>query len=77
MKNLEIIEDCFVKGEPVEAGAILENVDNSAAAQLLTSGRAIIAQKAELKPKPEPIKKVAKKAAKKAAKKVDADSNSE
>ena len=28
MKNLEIIEACFVKGEPVEAGAILENVDN-------------------------------------------------
>ena len=70
MKNLEIIEDCFVKGEPVEAGAILENVDNSAAAQLLTSGRAKIAV---AKPK----KKAAKKAAKKPAKKVNADSDSE
>lgn len=70
MKNLEIIEDCFVKGEPVEAGAILENVDNSAAAQLLVSGRAKISVG-------KPKKKAAKKVAKKAAKKVDADSNSE
>jgi len=77
MKNLEIIEACFVKGEPVEAGAILENVENGAAAQLLVSGRAIIAPKAEPKAKAEPKKKVAKKAAKKAAKKVDADSDSE
>jgi hypothetical protein len=70
MKNLEIIEDCFIKGEPVEAGAILENVDNGVAAQLLVSGRAKIAVG-------KPKKKAAKKVAKKAAKKVDADSNSE
>ena len=76
MKNLEIIESCFVKGEPVEPGAILENVDNSVASQLLVSGRARLAPKAEPKQKAEPKKKVAKKAAKKAAKKVDADGNS-
>ena len=51
MKNLEITEDCFVKGEPVEAGAVLENVDNSVAAQLLTSGRAKIAEVQKAAPK--------------------------
>lgn len=70
MKNIEITHDCFVKGEPVEAGAILKDVDNSTAAELLTSGRAKLAAA-----KPEPAKaeapaakKVAKKAAKKNAK---------
>tara|TARA_R110001592_G_scaffold360315_1_gene668491 strand:- start:8334 stop:8543 length:210 start_codon:yes stop_codon:yes gene_type:complete len=69
MKNLEITEDCFVKGEPVEAGVVLENVENGVAAQLLTSGRAKIAPE-------KPKKKAAKKAAKKADKKVDADGDS-
>jgi hypothetical protein len=72
MKNLEIIEACFVKGEPVEVGVILENVENGTAAQLLTSGRARIAI---AKPKPEPKKKPSKKVSQK-AKKLDASSDS-
>lgn len=85
MKNLKIVQSCFVKGVPAEAGDILENVDNSVAAELLLSGRAKIfdGKKPEPKPEqapapepaPEPKKKASKKIFKK-AKKVDADSNS-
>jgi hypothetical protein len=76
MKNLEIIEACFVKGEPVEVGVILENVENGTAAQLLTSGRARIAiAKPKPEPKPEPKKKPSKKVSQK-AKKLDASSDS-
>jgi len=64
MKNILIIEDCFVKGELAEKGTVLKNVDNGTAADLLSSGRAVIsAAKVE-----EPKKKVAKK---KSAKKTD------
>lgn len=77
MKNLKIVQSCFVKGVPAEAGDILENVDNSVAAELLLSGRAKIfdGKKPEPKPEPAPAKKASKKIFKK-AKKVDADSNS-
>jgi len=78
MKNLKIVQSCFVKGVPAEAGDILENVDNSVAAELLLSGRAKIfdGKKPEPKPEPAPAKKASKKVFKK-AKKVDADSDSE
>ena len=78
MKNLKIVQSCFVKGVPAEAGDILENVDNSVAAELLLSGRAKIfdGKKPEPKPEPAPAKKSSKKVFKK-AKKVDADSDSE
>ena len=64
MKNILIIEDCFVKGELAEKGTVLKNVDNGTAADLLSSGRAVIsaAKVEEIK------KKVAKK---KTAKKAD------
>lgn len=77
MKNLKIVQSCFVKGVPAEAGDILENVDNSVAAELLLSGRAKIfdGKKTEPKPEPAPAKKASKKIFKK-AKKVDADSDS-
>lgn len=75
MKNLEITEACFVKGDPVEAGVILENVENGVAAQLLVSGRARLATIVKPKPKPEPKEKPAKKVSKK-AKKSDAASDS-
>lgn len=81
MKNLKIVQSCFVKGVPAEAGDILENVDNSVAAELLLSGRAKIfdGKKPEPKPEPAPEPAPAKKASKKIfkkAKKVDADGNS-
>lgn len=81
MKNLKIVQSCFVKGVPAEAGDILENVDNSVAAELLLSGRAKIfdGKKPEPKPEPAPEPAPAKKASKKIfkkAKKVDADSDS-
>ena len=64
MKNILITEDCFVKAELVEKGTVLQNVDNGTAADLLSSGRAVIsAAKVE-----EPKKKAAKK---KSAKKAD------
>jgi len=83
MKNLKIVQSCFVKGVPAEAGDILENVDNSVAAELLLSGRAKIFDGKKPEPKPEqapapepaPAKKASKKVFKK-AKKVDADSDS-
>ena len=81
MKNLKIVQSCFVKGVPAEAGEILENVDNSIAAELLLSGRAKIFDGKKPEPKPEPApepaptKKASKKIFKK-AKKVDADSDS-
>ena len=75
MKNLKIVQSCFVKGVPAEAGDILENVDNSIAAELLLSGRAKIFDGKKPEPKPAPSKKASKKAFKK-AKKVDADSDS-
>ena len=62
MKNIKIIDDCLVKGKHVDKGEILENVDNSTAALLLTSGRAVIYDGKE---KPAPAKKAAKKATKK------------
>ena len=82
MKNLKIVQSCFVKGVPAEAGDILENVDYSVAADLLLSGRAKIfdGKKPEPKPEPAPEPAPAKKASKKVfkkAKKVDADSDSE
>ena len=42
MKNLKIIESCLVQGQHEEAGTILKNVDNSIAAQLIVSGKAVI-----------------------------------
>jgi len=64
MKNILITEDCFVKAELVEKGTILQNVDNGTAADLLSSGRAVISTaKVE-----QPAKKAAKK---KSAKKAD------
>jgi len=48
MKNLEILQDCLVKGEHTPAGTKLENVDNAIAADLVTSGRAV-----EISNKPE------------------------
>lgn len=81
MKNLKIVESCIVEGKSVQAGVILENVDNSIAAELLLSGRAKIfdGKKPEPKPEPAPEPAPAKKASKKIfkkAKKVDADGNS-
>jgi len=81
MKNLKIVQSCFVKGVPAEAGDILENVDNSVAAELLLSGRAKIfdGKKPEPNPEPQKEKESAKKASKKVfkkAKKLDADSDS-
>ena len=70
MKDLLITDDCFVKGEPRVAGEVIKDVDNSTAAQLLTSGRAVIAPEEKKVAKKEAVKKEAvKKAAKKAAKK--------
>jgi hypothetical protein len=77
MKNILITSNCFVKGQPVEKGVILENVDNLLAAELLTSGRAqihhrdkheavVVKEKGESTPAPK--KKAAKKSAKKKAK---------
>jgi hypothetical protein len=48
MKNLKITQDCAVKGEHTPAGTILENVDNQLAADLIGSGRAVIATNEEL-----------------------------
>jgi len=79
MKNLKIVESCIVEGKPVQAGVVLENVDNSVAAQLLLSGRAKIFDGKKPEPKPEPAPEPKKKASKKSfkkAKKVDADGNS-
>lgn len=67
MKNILITEDCFVKGQPAEKGTILKNVDNSTAADLLSSGRAKIYTGEPVKTE-EPKKKAAKK---KSAKKAD------
>lgn len=64
MKNILIIEDCFVKGELTEKGTVLKNVDNGTAADLLSSGRAVISAA-----KVEEVKKKAAK--KKSAKKAD------
>ena len=72
MTNILITDDCFVKGEPVEAGEVLKNVDNSTAAALLTSGRAVIAPKGA-KANVEPLK--AEKPKIKAAKKKVAKSD--
>ena len=63
MKNILIIEDCFVKGELAEKGTVLKNVDNGTAADLLSSGRAVIsAAKVEEVQKKAAKKKSAKKA---------------
>jgi hypothetical protein len=43
MKNLLITSDCAVQGQHVAAGTILEHVDNAIAADLLVSGRAVLA----------------------------------
>lgn len=83
MKNLKIVQACFVKGQPVEAGDILENVENGVAAELLLSGRAKIFNGEKPKPAPapevaeEPKKKASKKVTKKAAKNLDANNDSE
>ena len=74
MKDILITVDCFVKGEPVSAGDTLEGVDNSTAAELLSSGRAVVAKtRKTIKPadevKPKPVSK--KTAKKKSAKKID------
>ena len=58
MTNILITDDCFVNGNPVEAGEVLKNVDNSTAAALLTSGRAVLAPKVSVE---NPKKKAAKK----------------
>lgn len=42
MKNILIVDDCLVKGEPVSKGDVLENLDNGTAAILLSSGRAVL-----------------------------------
>lgn len=63
MKNILITSDCFVDGVPASKGDVLLDVNNSISAELLTSGRAILAPKEEA-PKPAP-KKASKKAAKK------------
>jgi hypothetical protein len=75
MKNILITSDCFVKGEPVEKGTILEGVDNSTSAALLTSGRATLAPRAPKAEKPKPTKEPNKKAAKKSPKKKAAKSD--
>jgi hypothetical protein len=43
MKNLRITEDCLVGGQHQAAGTILKNVENRTAAELLISGRAVLA----------------------------------
>lgn len=48
MKNLKIVESCLVKGEHVEAGTVLKDVENGLAAELVTNGRAV-----EIPAKPE------------------------
>jgi hypothetical protein len=41
MKNIQIIDDCLVRGEHTPAGTMLENVETGLAADLLASGRAV------------------------------------
>lgn len=42
MKNLKIIAACLISGEHTEAGSLLENVNNALAADLVSSGRAVV-----------------------------------
>lgn len=74
MKNILITSDCLVKGEGVQKGDILKDVDNRTAAILLTSGRAALAPKEEIKKADAPqAEKPKKKAAKKKVAKTDED----
>lgn len=74
MKNILITSDCFVKGKTVEKGVIIKDVDNSTAAELLSSGRAALAPKEEIKKADAPqAEKPKKKAAKKKVAKTDED----
>jgi|14_taG_2_1085336.scaffolds.fasta_scaffold09575_5 phage/plasmid primase-like uncharacterized protein len=66
MKNILITSNCLVKGDPVEKGTIINDVDTSTAAELMSSGRATLAPKTEA-----PKKKAAKKSPKKKAAKTD------
>jgi hypothetical protein len=73
MKNLKFLQSCLVSGQHVEAGTILENVDNHVAAELIEGGRAKLATTETFTQRdpeviknrdPEPAKKIKTKATK-------------
>lgn len=42
MKNIKITQACLVEGQHQDVGAVLKNVDNQVAADLVHSGRAVV-----------------------------------
>lgn len=50
MKKIKITEDCLLDGTHLSAGTVLEKVSESIAAELVSSGRAVV-----IKENPEPI----------------------
>ena len=77
MKNLRITEDCLYQGEHTPAGTVLENVDTTVAAELVSTGRAeevsrVVTRDPEVttrdpEPSPEPDKRPKEKPAKEKA----------